>query len=74
MQESDTTTDGDFTDVAAANLIGALPATLLASTVYRQAYIGKKRYLRAVITKTGGTSIAAGAIFALSRPAMAPVA
>lgn len=74
MQESDTTTDGDFTDVAAANLIGALPATLAASTVYRQAYIGKKRYLRAVITKTGGTSIAAGAVFVLGMPHLAPVA
>lgn len=74
MQESDTTTDGDFTDVAAANKIGTLPTTLVASTVYRQAYIGKKRYLRAVITKTGGTSIAAGAVFVLGTPALAPVA
>jgi len=30
MQESDTTTDGDFTDVAAGDLIGALPASLTA--------------------------------------------
>lgn len=74
MQESDTTTDGDFADVAAADLIGTLPATLVASTVYRQAYTGSKRYLRAVITKTGGTSIAAGAVFVLGTPAVAPVA
>lgn len=74
MQESDTTTDGDFADVEAADLIGTLPATLVASSVYRQAYIGTKRYLRAVITKTGGTSIAAGAVFVLGTPAMAPVA
>lgn len=74
MQESDTTTDGDFADVAATDLIGTLPATLVASTVYRQAYIGSKRYLRAVITKTGGTSIAADAAFVLGTPAMAPVA
>lgn len=74
LQESDTTTDGDFTDVATADLIGELPATLAASTVYRQAYIGKKRYLRAVITKTGGTSIAAGAVFVLGTPHLAPVA
>lgn len=74
MQESDTTTDGDFANVAAANLIGSLPATLEASTVYRQSYIGKKRYLRAVITKNSGTSIAAGAVFVLGHPHLAPVA
>src|SRR5690606_15848209 len=56
LQESDTTTDGDFTDVAAANLLGSLPTSLAASTVYRVGYIGKKRYVRAVITKTSGTS------------------
>lgn len=74
MQESDTTTDGDFTDVAAADRLGTLPAGLAASTVYRQGYIGKKRYVRAVITKQSGTSIAAGAVFVLGHPALAPVA
>lgn len=74
MQHSDTTTDGDFTNVAAADLLGGLPATLEASKVYRQGYIGKKRYVRAVITKASGTSIAAGAVFVLSDPAIAPVA
>lgn len=74
MEESDTTTDGDFATVAAADKIGTLPATLEASTVYRQAYIGSKRYVRAVITKTGGTSIAAGAVFVKGLPHIAPVA
>ncbi|MBN8956819.1 MAG: hypothetical protein J0H17_09600 [Rhizobiales bacterium] len=74
MQESDTTTDGDFTNVAAADLLGAIPATLEDSKVYRQSYIGSKRYVRAVITKNGGTSIAAGAVFILGSPALAPVA
>jgi len=74
MQHSDTTTDGDFANVTAADLLSALPDTLEASTVYRQAYIGKKRYVRAVITKNGGTSIAAGAVFVLGSPALAPVA
>lgn len=74
MQHSDTTTDGDFANVAADDLIGSLPATLEADTTYRQGYIGKKRYVRAVITKAGGTSIAAGAVFILSEPALAPVA
>ena len=74
IQESDTTTDGDFADVAAGDLLGLLPAALEASTVYKQGYKGNKRYIRAVITKTSGTSIAASAIFALGHPHDAPVA
>lgn len=73
-QESDTTTDGDFTDVAAGDLLGLLPEALEASTVYKQGYKGNKRYVRAVITKTSGTSIAAGAVFALGHPYDAPIA
>lgn len=65
VQESDTTTDGDFTDVVASDLVGALPASLAATSVYKAGYIGSKRYVRAVITKTSGTSIAAGAVFVL---------
>lgn len=74
IQESDTTTDGDFTDVDVTDLLGTLPAELEASTVYKQGYKGSKRYVRAVITKTSGTSIAAGAMFALGHPHDAPVA
>lgn len=73
IQESDTTTDGDFANVAAADLLGALPTTLAASTVYRQSYVGKKRYVRAVITKASGTSIAAGAVFVLGGSRIQPV-
>jgi hypothetical protein len=74
LQESDTTADEDFDDVAASDLIGTLPATLEASKVYKQGYIGNCRYVRAVITKASGTSIAAGAIIVKGRPASAPVA
>ena len=74
MQESDTTTDGDFADVDEANLLGSLPAALEANTAYKQGYKGTKRYIRAVIAKTSGTSIAAGAVFALGHPHDAPVA
>ncbi|MBU4529774.1 MAG: hypothetical protein KUA43_08855 [Hoeflea sp.] len=74
LQESDTTTGGDFADVAAAHLVGTLPATLEAASVYRQGYIGTKRYLRTVITKNGGTSIAAGAVIVKGHPHDAPVA
>jgi len=74
LQESDTTTGGDFTDVAAADLIGTLPAALVASTVYKQSYIGNKRYIRTVITKNGGTSIAAGAVIVKGHASSRPVA
>lgn len=74
LQESDTTTDGDFTDVADSNLLGTLPAGLAAGSVYKQGYKGTKRYLRAVITKQSGTSIAAGAVILRGHPNDAPVA
>lgn len=74
IQESDTTTDGDFSDVAAGDLLGTLPAALAADSVYKQGYRGTKRYVRVVLTLNSGTSIAAGALFALGEPALAPVA
>ncbi|SFD17226.1 hypothetical protein [Salipiger profundus] len=73
LQESDTTTSGDFTDVAAEHLVGDLPATLEADSVVKQGYIGNKRYIRTVITQNSGTSIAAGAVIVKGHPAEAPV-
>ncbi|GGO55228.1 hypothetical protein SAMN05444398_103281 [Roseovarius pacificus] len=74
LQESDTTETGDFTDVAAEHLVGDQPASLAADSVVKQGYIGNKRYIRTVITKNGGTSIAAGAVIVKGRPSEAPVA
>jgi hypothetical protein len=74
LQESATTTDGDFTDVAAEHLIGSLPGALAASSVYKQSYVGTKRYVRAVITKQSGTSIAAGAVIVRGHAHRSPVA
>lgn len=75
LEESDTTTDGDFAAVAAADTVGdALPASLAENTVYRLSYIGSKRYVRAKITKTSGTSIAAGAVIVRGNPHLAPLA
>ncbi len=62
LQESDTTTAGDFTDVAAGDLAGSFPASLEANAVVKVGYVGNKRYLRTVLTKNGGTSIAGGAV------------
>lgn len=73
VQESDTTTSGDFTDVAAGDLRGSLPASLAENAIARVGYIGRKRYVRMVITKNSGTSIAAGAVAILGDPASAPV-
>jgi hypothetical protein len=59
---------GDASDLsggAAAtsdDLIGSFPATLAADSSYCVGYRGGKRYVRVVITKNSGTSIAAGAV------------
>lgn len=74
LQESDTTTPGDFADVAAAHLVGAFPSSLEADSVVKVGYIGHKRYIRTVLTKNSGTSIAAGAVIVKGHPADAPVA
>jgi len=74
LQESDTTTDGDFSDVAAPGLIGALPAVLTADGSFKQGYVGTKRYIRVVVTKNSGTSIAAGAVVVRGGAALKPVA
>lgn len=74
LQESDTTTSGDFTDVAAADLIGAFPSALAASTVYEVGYKGTKRYVRTVLTLNSGTSIAASAAIVKGHAALQPAA
>jgi len=74
VQDSDTTTDGDFADAPAGSLVGSLPAALAENGYYKVSYVGSKRYIRAVITKQSGTSIAAGALVIKGRPAQRPVA
>lgn len=74
VQESDTTTDGDFTDVDSDNLVGDLPSVLVASSVAKQSYIGHKKYARVVLTLNSGTSIAAGAVAVLGHAHSRPVA
>lgn len=74
LQESDTTTGGDFTDVAARDLLGAFPASLAADSVYKVGYKGNKRYIRTVTTKNSGTSIAASITVIKGHPSDAPVA
>lgn len=73
LQHSDTTATGDFVDVGADALMGAFPGTLEADTVATVGYCGNKRYVRAVLTKATGTSIAAGVTFLKGHPHDAPV-
>jgi hypothetical protein len=76
LQESSTSNPGDFADVSSADLLGSLPTTLEASTTYRLGYIGskRKRFVRVVLTKASGTSIALGAVAMLGHPNLQPVA
>lgn len=74
LQHSDTTTSGDFADVAAAGLVGSFPASLAADSGYKVGYNGTKRYIRTVTTKNSGTSIAASIAAVLGHPLTAPVA
>ena len=53
IQESDD--NSVFTDVAASDLSGSL-ANLASNTPQKQGYIGRKRYIRAVITTSGATT------------------
>lgn len=73
IQESDTTTSGDSADVGADDLQGSLPASLSADSVVKVGYRGFKRYLRLVVTKNSGTSIAAGALLVKGNAHQRPV-
>src|SRR5690606_30362158 len=74
LQHVDTTADGHVTPVCPTGLLGTLPSAQAARTGCKQGRNVANRYIRAVITKPSGTSIAAGAVFALGHPRDAPVA
>lgn len=73
LQHSHTTTAEDFVDVPAGDLIGTFPTTMAAASVYKVGYVGPRRYLRTVLTKNGGTSIAAGVVLMKGHAASRPV-
>jgi len=65
LQDSDDGTT--FADVADPTLVDSnAPATLGASSTYKLGYRAYKRYVRLVLTKASGTSLAAGAIAVLT--------
>lgn len=78
LQHSDTTTSGDFTDVPEDGVKSDAPASLAADSTYRIGYTGgsdgNKRYVRAVATKAGGTSLALAAVLIRGAASDTPVA
>lgn len=73
LQDSEDGSTG-WANVAAAEMQTNAPATLAASAAYRLGYLGDKRFVRLSLTKTGGTSIAAGAVAVLGNTLDRPVA
>lgn len=73
LQHSDTDVPADFTDVPADDILGSLPETLDGDAAYKLGYKGGKRYIRAIATHNGGTSLAMSALFILGHPYDAPV-
>lgn len=64
LQESATTAGADFTDVAAADIVGGftkIDSTSEDSVAQTAGYIGSKRYIRAYLNFTSGTSTAISA-------------
>lgn len=79
VEESDTTTAGDFTSVADADLLGTEAAASFQydddNETRKIGYIGIKRYVRLTITPTGNASAALfSAVAILGSPAISPVA
>jgi len=74
VQESDTTNDVDFSDADPAAVDSNAPATLAADAVYKLGYRGFKQFARVVLTKTGGTSLIAGAVAIKGHAHKRPVA
>lgn len=63
-----------FAAVAADQVKSNAPTVLLASSTYKVGYHGFKRYVRPVLTKASGTSIAASVSAVLGYAAIRPVA
>lgn len=79
VQESDTTTDGDFTAVADIDLLGTEAAASFVdsevNTSKKIGYIGVKRYVRVKVTPAGNTGASTfAAVAVLGNPASVPTA
>lgn len=80
VQESDTTTSGDFTAVADVDLLGTnasvgFDGDTEAGFVKKIGYVGIKRYVRVKVTPAGNTGASTfGVVAVLGHPALAPTA
>lgn len=79
VQESDTTTGGDFTAVADIDLLGTEAAASFVdseiNTSKKIGYVGIKRYVRVKVTPAGNTGASTfSAVAVLGNPALAPTA
>ncbi len=72
LEESDTTTDGDFTAIAAGNLQGAF-VNMTANSIQKVGVKSSKRYIRVVLTLVSGTSILGSATITRGFPSQLPV-
>lgn len=72
LQESDLSGSG-YTDVVAADQVGSFEATAAADATDKVSYIGHRRFVRLVLTRASGTSIAAGAVAILGHAAERPI-
>lgn len=75
LQESDTTADADFTDVATADHSGTLAVTddtADTAPIGQIRYTGGKRYVRAVATGTTGTNATVSGIAVLGKAHYGP--
>lgn len=68
------TSGGTYTDVAAADLIGAFPTVIVQNTVYKIGYKGSKQFLKAVETLNSGTSLALSVEIIKGWPKSSPAA
>lgn len=75
LQDSDTPDDSpdEFEDVPAAQLQGVFPESLAENAVVKVGYAGFKRYVRLVVTKNSGTSIAACAVLVKGQASERPI-
>lgn len=73
VQESDTASGGGFADAAPEWVDSEAPAPLEAAAAYRVGYHGHKRFVRLVVTKGGGTSLALSAVAVLGDLSERPV-
>ncbi len=72
LEDSDD--NATFAAVAADQVKTNAPAVLAASSTYKVGYHGYRRYVRPVLTKASGTSIAAAVSAILGNAAQRPVA